>query len=87
MGEMEEDKLLQFINTIKVLDLEERIKSISNIIHNFSPCGRKELDRHWFATVDLVKELVRARKNNNINNSSLEFLDFLVKETSDEQGI
>ncbi len=78
--------MLQLIETVKSLDLEERVKSISTVVHNFSPAGRKELEWRWFATVDLVKELVKSRANSINENTSLEFLDFLVKETTDEKG-
>eukprot|EP00029_Vermamoeba_vermiformis_P009118 TRINITY_DN4443_c0_g1_i1.p1 TRINITY_DN4443_c0_g1~~TRINITY_DN4443_c0_g1_i1.p1 ORF type:complete len:244 (+),score=41.83 TRINITY_DN4443_c0_g1_i1:290-1021(+) len=87
IGDIEEDKLLQFIETVKCLDLEERIKSISSVMHNFSPSGRKELDQHWFLTVDLVKQLVKSRANYSNENTSLEFLDFLIKETTDDKGV
>jgi hypothetical protein len=83
---MPEGKLLQLIETVKSLDLEERIKSMSSILYNFSPAGRKELDRYWFSSVDLVKELVKSRLNHVNEDASVEFLDFLIKETTDEKG-
>lgn len=86
MGEMQEKQLEQLIDTIKHLDLEERIKSVSTIVHNFSWNGRKDLEKHWFATVDLVKELVQIRKNAPSESSSVEFFDFIVKETTADQG-
>jgi cytochrome P450 len=87
IGEMPEGKLLQLIETVKSLDLEERIKSMSSILYNFSPAGRKELDRYWFSSVDLVKELVKSRLNHVNEDASVEFLDFLIKETTDEKGV
>jgi hypothetical protein len=86
MGNFEDDKVNGFIETIRTLDLEERIKSIPNIVHNFTPGGRRELEKHWHATFDLVKYLVEWRKANKGESSSVEFFDYLVTETTDEKG-
>lgn len=87
MGNFEDDKVNGFIETIRTLDLEERIKSIPNIVHNFTPGGRRELEKHWHATFDLVKYLVEWRKANKGESSSVEFFDYLVTETTDEKGV
>lgn len=86
MGDFEDDKVASFIETIKTLDLEERIKNIPSIFHNFTPSGRKELEHHWQACVDLVKHLVEHRKTHQSDASDVEFFDYLAKETTDDKG-
>jgi len=82
MGEFEEENVKAFIETVKFLDLEERIKSVKTIIHNYFPSERKAMEHRWNMTVNLVKELVASRKED-----SVEFFDFLVENSKDDNGL
>ncbi len=86
MGDFEDEKVASFIESIKTLDLEERIKNIPSILHNWTPSGRKELEHHWQKSVNLVKYLVEYRKQHQSPTSDVEFFDYLAKETTAESG-
>jgi phage host-nuclease inhibitor protein Gam len=78
MGDFEKHKVDDFIQTVKALDLEERIKSLTRILKNWSPSGKNELEKHWRSTTSLIRELVEWRKDKKDEASGAEFFDFLI---------
>lgn len=77
-------ELERFIELVKELDIEDRMKHLNRALYYAMPWGRKKSTEQFNEVVALITKAINARIAN--NNTEQDFFNFLIAELRTENG-
>lgn len=86
-SDLTKSELAEFVELVKELDTEERIKGLSYVLKNQLPQSKKRTEAAWIKIKETCREIVKRRTANGpIPEDSVEFIDFMILNCSNEKG-